>query len=65
VVSAPPPRRVTATIGIRGLDEEDMRGARFDAAQMKLLDQYAASRQDAAGGARDAGLTATRVDYFK
>src|SRR3954466_15431653 len=29
--AARPQGRVTATIGIRGLDEEDMRGARFDA----------------------------------
>ena len=66
VVATPaPPRRVTATIGIRGLDEEDMKGARFDAAQMRLLDQYAASRQDAANAARDSGLTAARVEYFR
>ena len=64
-VAVPPARRVTATIGIRGLDEEDMRGARFDAAQMRLLDQYAASRQDAASAARESGLTPARVDYFK
>ena len=65
VATAPPQRRVTATIGIRGLDEEDMRGARFDAAQMRLLDQYAASRQDAANAARETGLTATRLEYFR
>jgi hypothetical protein len=60
-----PTSRTTATIGIRGLDAEDMRGARFDAAQMRLLDQYAASRQDAEKTARENGLTATRVEYFK
>src|SRR5688572_5909481 len=59
------PRRVTATIGIRGLDEEDMRQARFDASQMRLLDQYAASKQDAANAARDSGLAPARVEYFK
>ena len=64
-VVATQPRRVTATIGIRGLDEEDMKGARFDAAQMRLLDQYAASRQDAANAARESGLTAARVEYFR
>jgi hypothetical protein len=60
-----PTSRTTATIGIRGLDEEDMRGARFDAAQMRLLDQYAASRQDAEKTARANGLTPARVEYFK
>jgi hypothetical protein len=59
------PRRVTPTIGIRGLDEEDMRQARFDASQMKLLDQYAASKQDAANTARDSGLAPARVEYFR
>jgi hypothetical protein len=60
-----PTARTTATIGIRGLDEEDMRGARFDAAQVRLLDQYAASRQDAERAARDTGLTPARVEYFR
>jgi hypothetical protein len=64
---AAPARRgpVTATIGIRGLDAEDMRGARFDAAQMGLLDQYATSKQDSEKAARASGLTPARVDYFK
>jgi hypothetical protein len=56
---------VTATIGIRGLDEEDLREARFDASQMKLLDHYAASAEDAEAHARDAGLAAAKVDYFE
>ena len=66
-VAAPPARRgpITATIGIRGLDEEDMRQARFDPAQMRLLDQYAASRQDSEQAARASGLAPARVEYFK
>jgi hypothetical protein len=59
------PTRVTPTIGIRGLDEEDMRQARFDASQMSLLDQYAATRQDAERAARASGLAPARVEYFK
>lgn len=61
------PRRdvsVTATIGVRGLDEEDMRHARFDGAQLKLLETYTATRDASAAQAAQAGLEAVRVDYF-
>ena len=65
-VAAPRPRgSITATIGIRGLGEEDLRQARFDESQIRLLDQYAASRQDGENAARAAGLTPTRAEYFK
>ncbi len=55
---------VTSTIGIRGLDEEDLKQARFDGGQMKLLDQSAASRPDAEAAANATGLTPARIDYF-
>lgn len=61
------PRRdvsVTATIGIRGLDEEDMRQARFDGAQLQRLDSYTATREAGASLAAQSGLEAARVDYF-
>ena len=55
---------VTSTIGIRGLDEEDLKQARFNAGQMKLLDDYAASKQAAEERARAAGLAPVNVDYL-
>jgi hypothetical protein len=55
---------ITATIGIRGLDEEDFRNAHYDDAQMRLLDSYAASKQDGEAVAAASGLSAARVDYF-
>lgn len=55
---------VTSTIGVRGIEEEDLRQARFNAEQMKLLDQYAASRESAQDGARAAGLEPVRVEYL-
>ncbi len=55
---------VTSTIGVRGLEEDDLRQARFDGAQMRLLDQYAATPEQAGARARESGLTASRVDYF-
>lgn len=55
---------VTATLGTRGLDKEGLRQATFDAEQMKLLDQYAASKESAQDGARARGLEAVRVEYL-
>lgn len=55
---------VNPTIGIRGLDEEDLKQARFDGQQLGLLDSYAASQQDAEATAGASGLTAVRVEYL-
>ncbi len=55
---------VTATIGIRGLDEEDLKQARFDGGQMQELDGYAASREQAEAHAGEAGLSASRIEYL-
>lgn len=61
------PRRgpsVTSTIGVRGIEEEDLKGATFDAQQMKLLESYAASKEGAEKSARSAGLSGRSVDYL-
>ncbi|MEK6592927.1 MAG: hypothetical protein AABZ67_07550 [Pseudomonadota bacterium] len=55
---------VTSTIGMRGLDAEDLQQAQLDPEQLKLLDQFAASKQDAESKAQATGLTAVRVDYL-
>jgi hypothetical protein len=55
---------VTSSIGIRGLDEEDLRQARFDAGELQRLDGYAASKPEGEAAARRAGLSAVRVEYF-
>lgn len=55
---------ITSAMGVRGIGEEDLRQARFDAGQMKLLDRYAVSKADAENSARASGLSAVRVDYF-
>jgi hypothetical protein len=54
----------TATIGIRGLEAEDLKAASFDSQQMGLLDKFATSRQEAESAARASGLSAVRVDYL-
>ena len=60
------PRRpsVTSTIGIRGLEEEDLKQASYNAGQMNLLDQYATSRESAQDAARAAGLAPERIEYL-
>ena len=61
------PRRsvsVTSTIGIRGIEEEDLRQASFNADQMKLLDGYVATRQAAERRARAAGLAPVNIEYM-
>src|SRR5688572_19655818 len=61
------PRRsvsVTSSIGIRGLEEEDLKQATFNAGQMKLLGGYATTRQAAEQGARGAGLAPAKVEHL-
>ena len=61
------PRRsvsVTSTIGIRGVEEEDLKQASFNADQMKRLEGYAATRQAAERRARAAGLAPASVEYM-
>lgn len=55
---------VAATIGIRGLSAEDLRRTSTDGEQLRLLESYAASAQDAEAAASASGLAAVRVDYF-
>jgi len=55
---------VTSTIGIRGLEEEDLRQASFNAGQMKLLDGYVATKQAAEENARAKELAPVTLDYL-
>lgn len=55
---------VTATIGIRGLEEEDLKQAHFDEGQMRQLEGYAATREQAAAQAGESGLSASQVEYL-
>ena len=61
------PRRsvsVTSTVGIRGIEEEDLKQASFNAGQMKLLDGYVATKEAAERGARASRLAPVSVDYL-
>ena len=55
---------VTSTIGVRGIEEEDLKRANYDARQMGLLEKYAASKMDGENAARASGLSAVRVEYM-
>lgn len=56
---------VTATIGIRGLGEEDLKQAHFDGAQIQELDGFAANPGQAEAHAGTAGLSAVKVEYLE
>jgi hypothetical protein len=61
------PRRnvsVTSSIGVRGIEEEELKQATFDGAQMKLLSGFAATKGAAEERARAAGLAAAKIDYL-
>lgn len=62
------PRRgvnVTSTIGVRGLEKEDLRQAQFSAEQMQQLDSFASSKEAAEESAHARGLTAVQIDYLE
>ena len=54
----------TATIGIRGLEAEDLKSASFNQQQINLLERYAVSKAEAERAARATGLEAVRVEYL-
>lgn len=61
------PRRnvnVTSTIGVRGLDEQDLRQASFNSGQMKQFDDFAVTRPVAEDAARATGLEPVQVEYL-
>ena len=55
---------VTSTIGIRGIEEEDLKQASFSADQMKRLESYAATKEAAERRARATGLAPASVEYM-
>jgi hypothetical protein len=55
----------TVATGVKGLDEEDIRKAAIDTAQLALLEAQGASEADARQLALAANLKETKVDYLK
>lgn len=56
--------KVVAVAGLRGLDEEDLKKARFNAAEMKRLDSYQVSANSAEQFARQGGLQSRSVAFL-
>lgn len=55
---------VVATTGIRGLNEEELKAAKFDEAEVKRAESYATSKKDAAKFAAAGKLAARPFDYL-
>ena len=56
--------KVVATTGIRGLNEEELKAAKFDEAELKRAESYANSKAEAAKFAAVGKLTARPFDYL-
>lgn len=54
-------RRVVAVAGLRGLNEEELKAAKFDARELAAMNQYAVSRAGAEQFAHAAGLVRRNV----
>ncbi|MCU0842194.1 MAG: SH3 domain-containing protein [Thiobacillaceae bacterium] len=58
------PGRVVAVAGLRGLTEEELRGARFDARELDKMNGYAVTAAEAERFARQADLLRRQVAYL-
>lgn len=56
--------KVVATTGIRGLNEEELKAAKFNEAELKRAESYASSKPEAAKFAASGKLTARPFDYL-
>ncbi|BAN36143.1 SH3 type 3 domain protein [Sulfuricella denitrificans skB26] len=56
--------RVVATTGIRGLNEEELKAAKYNEAELKLAESSLTSRAEAKKFASKGKLTARKLDYL-
>lgn len=56
--------KVVATTGVRGLNEEDLKAARFDEAELKKMEAKGVSRDEARQFAAQGQLKAIQLDYL-
>ena len=56
--------RVVATTGIRGLNEEELKAAKFNETEVKLAESYITSRTDAQKFAAKGKLKTQKMDYL-
>ena len=55
------PTRVVAVAGVRGLNEEDLKGAKFNSTDLARLESYTVSASQAQAFADKSGLKASRI----
>jgi hypothetical protein len=55
---------VVATTGIRGLNEEELKAAQFNEAEVRLAESYAVSKEQAQQFATEGKLLARKFDYL-
>lgn len=55
--------RVVATTGIRGLNEEELKAAKYNETEVKLVESYLTSKKDAQKFAAKGKLVAQPMDY--
>lgn len=56
--------KIVATTGIRGLNEEELKAAKYDEAQVTLAESYSSSKRDAQSFAQQGKLVAHTIDYL-
>ncbi|MDH4285707.1 MAG: SH3 domain-containing protein [Gallionellaceae bacterium] len=56
--------KVVATTGIRGLNEEELKSAKFSETEVKLAESYATSKAEAQKFATQGKLAARKFDYL-
>lgn len=57
--------QATAVLGIRGIDEEQLKAARFNAEELKKLESFLVTRPTATVFAREIPLGPVKVDYLR
>ena len=56
--------QVTSVLGIRGISEEQLKSAKFNADELKRMEAHAVGRQAADGFAKEGGLAPRQVSYL-
>ncbi len=58
------PGKVVSVAGLRGLNEEELKQARFNPGELQRLEQFALPRGEAESFGRDAGLRPAKLGYL-
>lgn len=56
--------QVTAVLGVRGLDEAQLKAAKFNAKELKRLESLLGSKQSAEGFAKEGKLVSRKVEFL-